>query len=58
MPKIRVEIEVPESCTKCEMYDNYNQLCMMFWKFIEYNSNEDKDMRCDECIQAEVKDET
>ena len=58
MPKIKVEIEVPkESCTKCQMYDNYNQLCMMFWKFIKYNASEDKDERCDECKQAEVKDE-
>ena len=56
MPKIKVEIEVPkESCTKCQMYDNYNQLCMMFWKFIKYNASEDKDERYDECKQAEIE---
>ena len=65
MPKIKVEIEVPrDDCGNCRLLDEFG-CCLLFEKelnhreVLEYLGFNDAIVeRCDECIQAEVKDET
>lgn len=56
MPKIKVETEVPKNCAYCRFFDLLSGRCTLFCKILEVNQNFDLE-RCDECKQAEVKDD-
>lgn len=56
MTKIRVEIEVPESCAFCSMFDYEYRVCDLFNYFIPYDEETNTFKRCDKCKQAEVED--
>ncbi len=62
MPKIRVEIEVPngEYCRTCE-YGRYVAsdfaVCTLFNNAIVLQEQDALPKRCDECKQAEVEDD-
>lgn len=61
MPKIRIEseVEVPKNCRYC--VHRYGNTCKLFDRELtSYGNVGDDDwgyIRCDECKQAEVKDE-
>lgn len=58
MPKIRVEIEVDkDDCFYCPIFDEEYRVCDLFNCLIPYDTETNKFKRCDECKQAEVKDE-
>lgn len=57
MPKIRVEIEVPENCKDCMMFYGEERYCDLFDCCITYDTDDDWGfIRCDECKKAEVKE--
>lgn len=64
MPKIRVEIEVPrDDCGNCRLLDEFG-CCLLFEKELNHREvldswgfNDDIVECCEECKQAEVKDE-
>lgn len=56
MPKIRVEIEVPENCKDCMMFYGESRYCDLFDRYISYDTDTDNFNRCDECKQAEVEE--
>ena len=56
MPKIRVEIEVPNNCKDCFMFDGEYRYCELFDSRISYDVSTDNWERCDKCKQAEVKE--
>ena len=64
MSKIKVEIEVPrDDCGNCRLLDEVG-CCLLFEKELNHREvlddwgfNDDIVECCDECIQAEVKDE-
>ena len=64
MAKIKVEIEVPrDDCGNCRLLDEFG-CCLLFGKELNHREalddwgfNDDIVERCDECKQAEVKDE-
>lgn len=62
--KIKTEIEVDnvEFCDNCPMFDlfkhrNCEAFCRLFNTFLSYSPRYLGYVRCDECKQAEVKDE-
>ncbi len=69
--KIKVNLDIPievkgKYCGYCKFYDRWKRRCMLFDKELTnyvVDSSEwalpiiDEMERCDECIQAEVKDE-
>ena len=57
MAKIRVEIEVPENCKDCMMFDGEYRYCDLFDNYIIYDIYTDSFKRCDECKQAEVEND-
>lgn len=57
MAKIKVEIEVPENCKDCMMFDGEYRYCDLFDNYIIYDVYENSFKRCDECKQSEVKDD-
>lgn len=55
MPKIRVEIEVPEDgCKNCLMFDG--RVCELFNCYRPYNYGTGNFERCDKCKQAVVEE--
>ena len=64
MPKIRVEIEVPrDDCGKCRLLDEFG-CCLLFEKELNHREvlddwgfNDDIVEYCNECKQAEVKEQ-
>lgn len=64
MQKIRVEIEVPrDDCGRCRLLDEFG-CCLLFEKELNHREvlddwgfHDDIVECCDECKQAEVKDE-
>ena len=57
MPKIRVEIEVPNDCKECD--NRYNNKCWLFDRELTIYDNDGDEwgfIRCEECKQAEVKE--
>lgn len=56
MPKIRVEIEVPENCKNCMMFDDEYRYCVLFGNYIPLDVHNNIFKRCEKCKQAEVKD--
>ena len=67
MTKIRVEIEVPDGkycdsidavCPMCFDGEWGTFRCALFNGELEIDDNYPRIIRCDECKQAEVKDET
>lgn len=65
MAKIMVEIEVPrDDCGRCRLLDEFG-CCLLFEKELnhcevldDWGFNDDIVECCDECKQAEVKNET
>lgn len=59
MAKIKVEIEVPENCAHCKFFTILTGRCDIFGSLVEESYDKQHFMieRCDECKQAEVKDE-
>ena len=59
MPKIKIEIEVPKYCDTCQLL-NCDGVCELFLKELECldDGYVSKLIRCKECIQAEVEDES
>lgn len=57
MAKIKVEIEVPENCKDCMMFNGEYRYCDLFDNYIIYDVYENSFKRCDECKQSEVKDD-
>ena len=53
MPKIRVELEVPNDCRDCEHFDSYLEVCNLFNNDVFYDEDKDIYERCKECKQAE-----
>jgi hypothetical protein len=56
MPKIRVEVEVPNDCRDCEHFDFYLEVCNLFNNDVFYDEDKDIYERCKECKQAEVEE--
>lgn len=61
MPKIRVEIEVPDDkyCTRCEYfkYIAYDMgVCTLFGSAIPLPASNRRPERCKQCKQAEVEE--
>ena len=64
MPKIKVEIEVPRyDCGNCRLLDEFG-CCLLFEKELNHREvlddwgfNDDIVECCDECKQAEVKEQ-
>lgn len=57
MPKIKVELEVPNDCRKCD--HRYDNECWLFYRELTMYENGGDDwgfIRCDECKQAEVEE--
>lgn len=57
MTKIKVELEVPENCKFCSMFDYEYNVCNLFNRFIPYDEEANIYTRCDECKQKEVQNE-
>ena len=57
MPKIRIEIKVPRDCRDCEHFDFHLEVCTLFNDDVLYDDDKDIYEHCNECKQAEVKDE-
>lgn len=57
MSKIKIEIEVPIDCRDCEYFDFNLEVCNIFNDDVFYDEDKDIYERCNECKQAEVKDE-
>ena len=57
MAKIRVEIEVPRDCRDCEYFDFNLEVCNIFNDDVFYDKDKYIYERCNECKQAEVKDD-
>lgn len=57
MAKIKVELEVPENCKNCMIFDDDRYCCMLFGKYIPFDVHNNIFKRCDECKQAEVKEQ-
>lgn len=55
MAKIKVEIEVPNNCKDCFMFDGEYRYCELFDSRISYDVSTDNWERCDKCKQAEVE---
>lgn len=57
MPKIKVEIKVPEDgCKYCVMFDGEYRICELFNCYRPYNYGTGKFERCEQCKQAEVEE--
>lgn len=60
MPTIKIEIEVPEDCRNCNYSDLFigskTGTCTKFKAKIFRDSDSYNFQRCQECIDAEVKD--
>lgn len=56
MPKIKVEVEVPNDCRDCEHFDFYLEVCNLFNNDVFYDEDKDIYERCNECEQAEVEE--
>jgi hypothetical protein len=59
MPKIRVEYEVPEDdCIECIMFMpiQQNPYCQQFKRHLRIKKEGNKIIRCQPCIDAEVKE--
>lgn len=57
MPKIRVEVKVPEDgCKYCIMFDAEYRVCELFHCYRPYNCGTGNFERCDKCKQAEVEE--
>lgn len=57
MAKIKVEIEVPENCKNCMMFDDEYRYCVLFSNYITLDVYNNIFKRCDECKQAEIQDD-
>ena len=56
MPKISIEVEVPNDCRDCEHFDSYLEVCNLFNDDIFYNEDKDIYEHCKECEQTEVEE--
>lgn len=57
MPKIRVEVKIPEDgCKYCIMFDAEYRVCELFNCYRPYNYGTGNFERCDKCKQAEVEE--
>lgn len=56
MPKIRVEIEVPENCKNCMLFDDEYRYCVLFSNPIILDVHNNIFKRCEKCRQAEVEE--
>lgn len=57
MPKIKVEIEIPEDgCKRCIMFDAEYRICELFNCYRQYDCGTGNFERCDKCKQAEVEE--
>lgn len=58
MAKIKVEIDVTKNnCRYCPMFDEEYHVCILFNRYIPYDRVTSKFKRCNECKQAEEKNE-
>lgn len=57
MPKIRVEIEVPNNCVYCKFFNVSKWECDIFGERVKESSNTQHFIieHCEQCKQAEVK---
>lgn len=56
MPKIKVELEVPDYCKDCGFFDDECKWCKFFDTAVFYNKNKNLYERCEQCKQAEVEE--
>lgn len=58
MSKIRVEFEIPkDDCRDCRVFDRRCEYCDLFQRFLSYDKNADKFLRCLECKNAEINED-
>lgn len=60
MPKIRIELEMPDSCLNCNQMaidNNCDLFCRLFKEPIKDSAGDDMTVfRCQPCLDAEVKE--
>ncbi len=57
MPKIRIELEIPDDgCKRCVMFDGEYRVCELFNCYRPYNRETYNFERCEQCKQAEVEE--
>ena len=57
MPKISVEIEIPEDgCKRCIMFDAEYRICELFNCYRQYDCGTGNFERCEQCKDAEVEE--
>ena len=56
MPKIRVEIEVPENCLYCRFFTMLTGRCDIFGEILKVDEKSITFEPCEQCKEAEVEE--